>query len=113
MVQMTMQVPEELAERIQAMSAWLPVVIELGLVGFKTAASATEAEVIEFLSKNPSPREVLDYHVSDKAQARLRRLLSLNETGLLSVAEQLELDELQRLEHVMIMLKARIAKEEQ
>ena len=113
MVQMTMQVPEELAERIQAMSAWVPVIIELGLVRFKTKASATEAEVIEFLSKNPSPEDVLDYHVSERAQARLRRLLSLNEAGLLSEREQLELDELQRLEHVMVMLKARIAKEKQ
>ena len=109
MVQVTMQVPDELAERIQPMSAWLPTIIELGLIGFKTLATATATEIIEFLSKNPTPQEVLDYHVSDTAQARLQRLLTLNEAGLLSEVEQLELDELQHLEHVIIMLKARIA----
>ena len=109
MVQMTMHVPDELAERIQPMSAWLPTIIELSLIGFKTLATATATEVLEFLSKNPSSQAVLDYHVSDAAQARLQRLLTLNESGLLSEAEQLELDELQRLEHVIIMLKARIA----
>jgi hypothetical protein len=108
MVQLTMQVPEELARRIQPMTTWLPTVIELSLIGFKTLATATAAELIEYLSKNPSPQEVLDYHVSDSAQDRLRRLLALNEAGLLAGAEQLELDELQRLEHVMIVLKARI-----
>jgi hypothetical protein len=113
MVQMTMQVPDELAERILPMSDWLPAIIELSLIGFKTLATATAAEVIEFLSKNPSPEEVCDYHVSDTAQTRLQRLLVLNETGFLSEAEQLEMDELQRLEHVMIMLKARIAKQRQ
>ena len=113
MVQMTMQVPDELANRLQPMRTWLPTLIELSLIGFKTLATATATEVIEFLSQNPPPQEVLDYHVSDAAQTRLRRLLSLNENGLLSESEQLELDELQRLEHVIIMLKARIAAQRQ
>ena len=113
MVQLTMQVPEELARRIQPMSAWLPTIIELSLIGFKTLATTAAAEVIEYLSKNPSPQEVLDYHVSDSAQSRLQRLLTLNEASLLAATEQLELDELQRLEHVVIMLKARIASQEQ
>lgn len=109
MVQMTMQVPDELAERIQPMSTWLPTIIELSLIGFKTLATATASEVVEFLAKNPSPEEVLDYHVSDEAQAHLQRLLALNVVGMLSETEQAELDELQRLEHAIIMLKARIA----
>ena len=59
MVQMTMQVPDELAKRLQPMSAWLPTLIELSLIGFKTLATATATEVMEFLSKNPLPQEVL------------------------------------------------------
>ena len=109
MVQMTMQVPDELAERIQPMSTWLPTIIELSLIGFKTLATATASEVVEFLAKNPSPEEVFDYHVSNEAQVHLQRLLALNEAGILSKTEQAELDELQRLEHAIIMLKARIA----
>lgn len=111
MMQVTMQVPDELGRKIQPMNAWLPAIIELSLIGFKTLATAAASEVIELLSQNPSPREVIDYHVSEPVQARLQRLLVLNEAGLLSEAEQIELDELQRLEHVMIMLKARIAKQ--
>lgn len=110
MIQMTMQVPEKLAKRIQPISLWLPTILELSLIGYKTLATQTASELIEFLSKNPTPQEVLDYHVSEDRQERLRRLLTLNREGMLSELEILELDELQKIEDVMIFLKARIAK---
>lgn len=109
MVQMTMQVSEELAERLRPIGSWLPTVLELSLVGFKTVAAATATEVIQFLSQEPTPQDVFDYHVSERAQARLQRLLALNAAGMLGEAEQLELDEMQRIEHIIIMLKAQIA----
>ena len=58
---------------------------------------------------NPSGQEILSYHSSDRAQQRLRRLLALNEAGLLGESEQLEPDELQQVEHTLIMLKAQVA----
>jgi hypothetical protein len=109
MVQMTMQVSEELAERLRPLGGWLPTVLELSLVGFRTVAAATAAEVIQFLSQDPTPQEVFAYHVSERAQTRLQRLLALNTAGMLGEDEQLELDELQRIEHVLIMLKAQVA----
>jgi hypothetical protein len=39
--------------------------------------------------------------------------LALNAAGVLGVEEQLELDELQRIEHILIMLKAQVAGQEQ
>ena len=111
MVQMTMNVPDELAEQIRSMGPWLPTVLELGLVGFQTVATATATEVIQFLSQDPSPRDILDYHVSGRAQERTRRLLTLNQSGMLSEVEQLELDELEKIEHIVIILKARITAE--
>ena len=109
MVQMTMQVSDSLAERIKPISGWLPTIIELSLVGFKTMATVTASEIIEFLLENPTPQEVLNYHISAERQARLQRLLALNELGILSEAEQSELDELEQLEHIIIMLKTGIA----
>jgi hypothetical protein len=109
MVQMTVQVSEELAKRLQPIGCWLPTVLELSLIGFKTVATATATEVIEFLSQEPTPQDVLAYHASERGQARLHRLLALNAAGMLGEAEQQELDELQRIEHIIIMLKAQIA----
>jgi hypothetical protein len=109
MVQMTMDVPEELAEQLRPLGSWLPTVLQLGLAGFQTLAAATATEVIQFLSQEPTPQDVLDYHVSERAQTRLQRLLALNAAGLLGEEEQLELDELQRIEHLVILLKAQVA----
>jgi hypothetical protein len=109
MVQMTVQVSEELAKRLQPIGRWLPTVLELSLIGFKTVATATATEVIEFLSQEPTPQDVLAYHASERGQARLQRLLALNNAGMLGEDEQQELDELQRIEHIIIMLKAQIA----
>jgi len=106
-----MQVPNELAKRLQPIRYWLPIILELSLVGFKTPATETATEIIRFLSSNPSPQEVFNHHVSKRAQERLRRLLVLNEAGLLGEMEQLEMDELQQIEHIMIMLKAQVAEQ--
>ena len=111
MVPITLEIPEELADRLRPLEGWLPTVLELSLIGFHTLATATATEVIGFLSNNPSQHDVLDYHVSARTQARLQRLLALNEAGLLSEEEQQELDELQRIEHIVILLKARVAKQ--
>src|SRR5262245_19648299 len=109
MVQMTFTVSDGLAERLQPFGAWLPTVLELTLVGCKTVAAATATEVLEFLAQGPTSEEVLTYHVSERAQHRLQRLLALNAAGLLGEAEQQELDELQQIEHIIIMLKAQLA----
>lgn len=101
-----MQITDRLAQRLQPLYDWLPTILELSLVGFKTPAVQTVSEIIEFLTTSPSPNEVLDYHVSERAQTRLQRLLAINAAGLASAEEQAELDEIGQIEHIVIMLKA-------
>lgn len=109
MVHMTLEVPDALAERIQPIGQWLPTVLELSLVGFQTRAAATATEVVRFLSQEPTARQVRAFHASERSQERLRRLLALNDAGLLSEEEHRELDELEKIEHILIMLKAQAA----
>lgn len=106
MVEMTMQVPDGLAQRLRRMTPWLPAVLELSLVGFKTPAAQTVAEIVAFLSSGVSPEQVAEFLVSPRAQERLRRLLALNQAGLLSQDEQAELDESEQIEHIIVLLKA-------
>ncbi|WKN45825.1 hypothetical protein [Tunicatimonas pelagia] len=75
---------------------------------FKTPATQTASEILTFLSSNPTPQEVLAYHASERSQARLQELLALHYSGILSEGEQLELDELEKIEHVLVMLKAEV-----
>lgn len=106
MVEIKMRISDSLAQRLQPMYDWLPTVLELSLVGFKTPAVQTASEIIDFLAAGPSPSEVMAFHVSDRAQERLRRLLAINEAGLASEAEQAELDEIEQIEHIVVLLKA-------
>lgn len=105
MVEMKMRVPDDLAPKLRRMDKWLPTVLELSLAGFKTPAAQTVSELIGFLSKGPTPKQVASYKVSAHSQQRLRRLLALNQSSLLSEEEQAELDELENLEHIVAMLK--------
>ncbi len=106
MIEMTMRVPDDLAPKLRRMTSWLPTVLELSLVGFKTPTAQTVADVIAFLSEGPAPTQVAEYTVSTRAQERLRRLLALNQAGLLSMEEQAELDEIEELDHWLTLLKA-------
>lgn len=112
MTEMTLQLPDELAERIGRSGRWVPAILSMSLDGFATRAAAAASEVIAFLSANPSSDSLLEYHLSDAAQNRLQRLLALNSAGIASQDEQDELDELERIEHSVVMLKAQIASEE-
>lgn len=108
----TVILPDELAARVAPFSRWLPTVLEISLLAFKTPAVETAGELIEFLATNPSPRNVHAYHVSERAQKRMNGLLTLNQAGVLGEAEQRELDELIKLEHLIITLKAELSAED-
>ena len=106
MAQVTLQLPDELAAQVLPMQRWLPTLLSLTLAGFRTPASRTVAEVIDFLALGPTPDQVLAFHLSDDAQARLQRLLALNQAGLLGAEEESELSELEKLEALFVALKA-------
>ncbi len=106
MVQITLQVTEQLAQQLEPMSDWLSTILELSLIRFKTPAVQTASEIMDFLASNPTSDDLLNFHVSDRAQERLQRLLAINQAGMASAEEQAELDEISQIEHVIIMLKA-------
>ena len=110
MVEIRMQVNKKLAQRLQPLHDWLPTILELSLIGFKTPAVQTASEIIEFLSTSPTPADVLTYHVTERAQERLQRLLAMNSAGAASRGEQTELDEISQIEHILILLKAQAQK---
>ena len=107
MVQMTFNVSDGLAERLQPLGTWLPTVLELTLVGCKTVAAATATEVLEFLAQGPTPEEVLAYRAG-RAQNQLQRLLAQMH-GVPVWRKSGGTDELQQIGHIIIMLKAQLA----
>lgn len=101
----TVTLPDDLAERVAPYERWLPAILEVSLSGLKTPAHIAAAELITFLSSNPSIQEVQGYRLSAPLQARVEALLERNRQGTLSQEETAELDEFMALERVVRLLK--------
>lgn len=66
-----------------------------------------EDEIYDFLTSSPTLEQIIDFHISEPAQLRTRYLLEVNREGVLTPEENTELDDIETLEHFMIMLKIR------
>ncbi|WP_309719113.1 hypothetical protein [Armatimonas sp.] len=60
-------------------------------------------EIIDLLATAP---QMLDYRPSDEARERFWELVQLKKDGTLTIAEQIELEHYNRLEHLVRMAKA-------
>jgi hypothetical protein len=122
MAQLNIQVPDELAQRLEPIKERLPELllqlietingVHKELLPKPTSVAdlpSVYAEVLDFLVTRPTPKEILAFKASELAQEHLRSLLDKNREGTLTDAENAELDSCEQLEHLMILLKARAA----
>jgi hypothetical protein len=111
-MEITLDIPEELAARLRPVEDQLPRILELGLREFSaTAQPGFEgiAAVVEVLAGLPTPKEILALRPSDALQARISALLEKNRTEGLSPAEEHEWAQYEYLEHVVRVAKAKAA----
>lgn len=120
MAELTIQIPDELAKRLEPLRDRLPELLSQ-LVGTGSPAVASlelptanlpevpqaYCEVLDFLVTRPTPQDIIAFKVSLEAQDRLSSLLDKNRGGVLTEAEVAELDVYEQLEHLMILMKAR------
>ena len=64
-------------------------------------------EILDFLASAPTQEQIIAFRPSDRLQSRASDLLDKNRSGNLTPDERVELDEFQRMNHFMTMLKAR------
>ena len=123
MAELTIQVPDELAQRLEPFRDRLPElltrVVETIILSstsegslFPSVANPTDApvayaEVLDFLITRPTPEQIAAFKVSVEAQERIRTLLDKNREGTLTETETAELNLYEQLEHMMILLKAK------
>ncbi len=110
MVELTIQVPDELAARLQPVRDRLAEILELGLREMVPAQYGLYNEIIEFLASGPSPQDIIAFRPSKEAQARVTELLEKSRAGTLTPAEQAELDQYEELDYLMTLVKARARK---
>ena len=90
----TVELPDELASRLEAYAGQLPQILELGLReinagGLREFSGA--AKILEFLANLPLPGDILELRPSPAREHRLEELLEKNRAAGLSPAEQLDI----------------------
>lgn len=108
-MQVTIDIPEHLAARLEPQREFLAEILETGLrLRSWAGASALAQEVLDFLASGPRPEEIAAYCPSPAAVERSARLLARNREGALTPAEEAELDEMALLDQLMALIKARV-----
>jgi len=108
-VEITIRVPDALAQELQQFRGRLPEILERGLRELATEQPGSfqdENAIIELLTSGPTPEQVLAIQPSVELQARVNELLSRNKTADLSRQEEAELERYLMLEHLVRLAKA-------
>lgn len=105
MTTITIEVPDELSELIAQAGDRLP---ELLAQSLRQPVLPTHIYryILDFLASNPSAKEIAAFGPTPEMTERLRTLTERETAGDITTAEKAELDEYERLEHLMIMIKA-------
>ncbi len=106
MATITLEMPDELVEQLDDVRDRLP---ELLLLSLKQPAVPAHIyhSIVDFLAGNPSPEALAAFGPTPEMQERLRTLLSRSHAGSATAVEQAELDEYERIEHLMVLIKSR------
>lgn len=108
-MKITVEVPDDLAQKLQQFQARLPEILERGiqeLLNEQSDQFQSEGEIIELLASQPAPEQVLGIRPSPTLQARMSHLLAQSKTGTLSRPDETELERYLTLEHWVRLAKA-------
>jgi uncharacterized membrane-anchored protein YjiN (DUF445 family) len=109
MVQITIDISDSLAQRLQQFQAQLPQVLELGLQEFQSQQRQSnfldEQDIISLLASQPTPEQILAIRPTPEFQAQVSNLLAQTKSGTLSAKEEAELERYLTLEHLVRLAK--------
>lgn len=109
MAQITIDIPDDLAQRLQQFQSQLTQVLELGLQELETQQRSAdfldEQDIILLLASQPTPEQILAIRPSPEFQARVSDLLAQSKTGILSAKGEAELERYLTLEHLVRLAK--------
>jgi len=108
-MQITIEIPDDLASRLSPMGDKVPQILELGLREFHASSQpglVGVAQVLETLAGLPSPEEVLALRPSEAMQEQVDGLLEKSKADGLSPVEELLWQQYEYVEHLVRMAKA-------
>ncbi|HEY7543461.1 MAG TPA: hypothetical protein VID27_01185 [Blastocatellia bacterium] len=101
----TIEVPEEIAELVSKAGDRLPEILALSLKQPPLSAHIYRY-ILDFLASQPTAEQIAAFAPTPEMTDRLRTLLARKSSCEITPAEEAELDEYERIEHLMIMIKA-------
>ena len=107
-MQITIEVPNDLGQQLQQFQDRLPEVLERGLYELMAEKSEVQDEsaIVELLTSQPSPKQIIAIRPSPELQSRVSELLERNKRQELSRREERELERHLMLEHLVRLAKA-------
>lgn len=111
-MEITLDIPDELATQLTGLEGQLPEILKIGLDKLHSQSQSgfeDFSDVLEVLVGFPTPEEVLALRPSKKLQLRIDELLEKNRTDGLLPEEQKEWDQYEYLEHLIRLAKANAA----
>jgi hypothetical protein len=109
-MQISVEIPDDLAVRLSLLQDQLPQILELGLREWNADAQsgfAGLAQVLEFLANLPSPEEILALKPSQSLQQQIEALLEKNKTVGLTTEEERLWQQYEYVEHLVRVAKAK------
>lgn len=108
MATITLEISDDLLEQLSPFREQLPELLRQCLhQGLQPAFPAQVYRyILDFLTSQPTPEQIAAFRPTPEMQSRLQTLLARSNSGELNALEQQELDEYERIEHLIIMLKA-------
>lgn len=107
-MQVTIDIPDDLAEQLQQNMARLPEILERGLLEVQSETVTpfcTEADIVSLLAGQPDPKTILAIRPAPNLQSRMSKLLVAKKERDLLPEEQTELDRYFWLEHLVRLAK--------
>lgn len=105
MATLTIEIPDELMEQLSPYREQLPELLRRS-VQPQALSAQVYRYVLDFLVSQPTPEQVSNFRPTSEMQERLRYLLGREQDNALSADEGQELDEYERIEHLIVMLKS-------
>jgi hypothetical protein len=102
----TIDVPDALTERLATHKERIAEILALGLDELSPVPNEVYRYVLAFLASNPSDETLINFRPTPQMQDRMNRLLAREKTHGLKALEQAKLDEYERIEHFIVLLKA-------
>jgi hypothetical protein len=110
MAQITIEVPDILAERLTSVKERLSELLTRELEQPPPLSNEVYRYILAFLATNPSPEAILQFSLTPAMQERAEELLEKNRAGQLTPAETTELDEYVHINDLVSLLKAQAFK---